>query len=166
MLFQNLLSSVTKSHVERKILSTHPRHLFRIIEDVDRYSEFLPLCTNSQVLRKTDHGFQATLTVGMPPLFTETYVSQVRVDPVALLIETKSIESKLFESLQSRWQLAEHPTISGLSTKVDFEVQLTVRDPIVVATLDQVLREVAGRQVAAFEQRCREIPVPPELKQQ
>ena len=40
---------------------------------------------------------------------------------------------------------------------VEFEVEMRVSDPIIVGVLSQVLEEVAGRQVAAFERRCAEV---------
>jgi coenzyme Q-binding protein COQ10 len=167
-MFKGFLTPVTKRHVERKILSTNPSHLYRIIKDVDSYSKFLPMCSHSQVLRSSRSpspstngrsSFQATLTVGLPSLFQETYVSDVLLNPQELMVETKSIQSKLFDSVSSRWKLAE---IKDGARKgdcmVDFEVEMTVSDPFIMATLDEVLRQVASRQVDAFEKRCRQVP--------
>jgi ribosome-associated toxin RatA of RatAB toxin-antitoxin module len=155
---------VTKKHVAKRILKTHPMHLFRIIEDVDQYSKFLPLCSHSKILKRFDGGFQAVLTVGLPPLFEETYVSQVLVKPEVYTIEAKSIESKLFDSLRSRWKLFDHTEGDRVACKIDFEVEMTVRDPVIVATLDNVLQQVAQKQVDAFEKRCQELPLPSDLQ--
>lgn len=156
-----LLHPVTKRHTERRIIEVTPRHLFQIIKDVDRYSEFLPLCSHSQVLRRQGPYFDATLTVGLPPLLTEKFVSRVHfIEGDELVVETKSIQSKLFDSLSSRWSLQRHSGGHSVrdETKVDFWMEMTVSDPIIVAALDRVLEEVAGRQVAAFEARCKVIP--------
>jgi hypothetical protein len=40
---------------------------------------------------------------------------------------------------------------------------MTVSDPVIVAVLDQILEEVAGQQVEAFEKRCQVLPLPLEL---
>ena len=144
---------------------------------------FLPLCSHSKILRRaappidenTTHRFQATLTVGLPPFFQETYVSDVTVIPSKLTVETVSIESKLFDSLKSRWLLSpvevaagvdenngtiENSRSSGMNRcHIHFEVEMTVSDPIIKKTLDQVLQQVAGRQVEAFAERCRQIPI-------
>jgi coenzyme Q-binding protein COQ10 len=167
-MLRGFLSPVTKRHVESKILSTNPLHLYRIIQDVDSYSKFLPLCSHSQVLRRAPNGrsFQATLTVGMPSLFQETYVSDVLLNPQELIIETKSIQSKLFDSLRSRWKLAEiKDGVHKGHCQVNFEVEMTVSDPFIMATLDEVLRQVAGRQVDAFEKQCRQVPLPADLQE-
>jgi ribosome-associated toxin RatA of RatAB toxin-antitoxin module len=161
-MWKPFFSVVTKRHVERKILQTTPRHLFHIIQDVDSYSQFLPLCTESKILRRSSgRQFEAALTVGLPPLFTETYVSRVRFDPENLTVHAKSIESSLFEALDSKWILKEVDSEENLCD-VHFEVEMSVSNPVIVNALDQVLREVAGKQVAAFERRCHEIPMLPQ----
>ena len=100
-------SAATKKHMERRIVRTKPSHLHRIISDVDSYSKFLPLCTSSKVIRRSDCGtmFDATLTVGLPPLLTEEYVSRVKLDAEAMTVEARSIKSTTFDSLRSRWKL-------------------------------------------------------------
>jgi len=174
------------SYVEKRVLRTSPMHLLNIISDVDSYSQFLPQCTHSQILRRSNCGtmFDATLTVGLPPL-SEEYVSRVKVDTEAMTVEARSIRSSLFDSLKSRWKLRPVPasrgqqkesrrginnslsdaTSSSLNSKtehdehcdVEFEVEIKASNPLIVGTLDKVLEEVAGKQVAAFEKRCLQI---------
>ena len=162
-MWKPFFSTVTKRHVERKILRTPPRHLFQIINNVDAYSEFLPLCTHSKVLKKFNGGrqYEAALTVGLPPLFTENYVSRVSADPETLTVQAKSIESTLFESLDSKWILKAVDSNEHLCD-VHFEVEMSVSNPVIVNALDQVLEQVAGKQVAAFEKRCQEVPQLPQ----
>ena len=162
MIFRGFLSPVTKRHIEKKVLATHPTHLFRIIQDVDRYSEFLPLCTYSKVNKTLPEGFEATLTVGLPPLFTETYRSKVTVDPTKLVVQTVSLGGKYFDALTSRWKLT--PVDREDHCEVDFSVEITASDPVIASTLDQVLAKIAGDQVRAFNQRCLQIPIPDDLK--
>jgi ribosome-associated toxin RatA of RatAB toxin-antitoxin module len=174
------------SYVEKRVLRTSPMHLLNIISDVDSYSQFLPQCTHSQILRRSNCGtmFDATLTVGLPPLLSEEYVSRVKVDTEAMTVEARSIRSSLFDSLKSRWKLRpvlasreqqkesrrgvnslSDATSSCLNSKtehdeycdVEFEVEIKASNPLIVGTLDKVLEEVAGKQVAAFEKRCLQI---------
>ena len=104
-------------------------------------------------------------------------MSRVTVIPEELTISTESIESTGFDSLKSRWKLGEvlskesdadrdignGSKYDRIHCDVDFEVEMTVSDPVVVAVLDQVLQQVAGRQVEAFEKRCKEVPIPYDL---
>ena len=180
------------SYVEKRVLRTSPMHLLNIISDVDSYSQFLPQCTHSRILRRSSCGtmFDATLTVGLPPLLSEKYVSRVKVDTNAMTVEARSIRSSLFDSLKSRWKLRpvsasqerrnelsrgrnplSNVTSSNLNSAeadedkaeqefcdVEFEVEIKASNPLIVGTLDKVLEEVAGKQVAAFERRCAQIP--------
>jgi ribosome-associated toxin RatA of RatAB toxin-antitoxin module len=187
MILRSFLPSVTKRHVEKKILAAVPAlHLFRIVADVDAYSTFLPLCSKSRIIRRlpspaaaaavsyagvADHHqhhhyqhhhhneqrFEAILTVGLPPLFQETYTSLVVANLRQLTIASTSIQSSpTIDSLTSLWSLKEID--GGQSCEVQLEVAMTVRDPIAVAALDHVLATVARQQVAAFSKRCLDIP--------
>jgi len=161
-------AGTTKRHAERRILRTDPMHLFRIITDVDSYSKFLPLCSSSKVIRRSDCGkaFDASLSVGLPPFLSENYISRVHFDQEKMTVITKSIKSSMFDSLKSSWKLKAIPADNRnkdtaedvLWCDVEFQVEMTVSNPIIVSTLDQVLKEVAGKQVSAFEKRCMEIP--------
>ena len=112
--------STTQSHeIKSRLLSgIHPLHLFRIVQDVDKYHEFLPFCGHSEVFRDTvaDGGrsFRAELAVGFGPFsFLQTrYLSRVVVDAETLTITTKSgkstntnSNSSMFDSLTSLWKL-------------------------------------------------------------
>lgn len=112
MIFRSILSPITKRHVQQKILKTHPLHLFRIIQNVDDYVNFLPLCTYSKIIRQSPDGrsFDGKLIVGTPPLFAEQYTSRVTVIPETLTIEAESIESQRIDSLKSKWSLTEIET--------------------------------------------------------
>ena len=221
-----LFTPTTKRHIEQQVLYNTDMHkLFRIIQDVDQYSNFLPLCSYSKIIPsskrviRTDEGvdgqqqhlnyFEATLTVGVPPFLQETYDSAVYINHNQYTVETQSITSQKFDSLKSFWklsstssslppptpsttmQLKEENTQSNIqnnihfqsiyhpqkqhqhtllstgtttttplestttTTKVYFMVEMTVSDPMIATTLDQLLVKVAKQQVEAFAQRCQ-----------
>ncbi len=127
----------------------------------------------------------AVLRVGLPglslsassnSLLEERYVSRVRMIPASettpfWTVEAKSIQSNLFDSLKSRWQLSliDHHNANtnvngqqwqqtGPSCNVNFEVEIQLSNPLISFTLDRVLKDVAKAQVEAFEKRCRAVP--------
>ena len=185
-IFSASANPVRHRHVVNKIVATTPQHLYNIVIDVDSYKHFLPFCKSSQILRKSDCGtlFDASLTIGvsnLPPLnaIEEEYVSRVRhiqqVSPNGKdewIIEANSIRSNLFHGLSSSWQITsldkdafvgDRPTSLGgehgkQMTKVKFEVEMSVADPIISVALKKILESVAIQQMEAFEKRCKEIP--------
>jgi ribosome-associated toxin RatA of RatAB toxin-antitoxin module len=203
-----LFTPTTKRHIEQQVLyNTNIHKLFRIIQDVDQYSNFLPLCSYSKIIPSSKrvllegdgrHYFEATLTVGLPPFLQETYDSAVCIDHNQYTVETQSIKSQKFDSLKSFWKLSspslspttthveentnpnipndlhhqslyhlqnqQHPPSSGTAaelesttTNVYFMVEMTVSDPMIATTLDQMLVKVAKQQVEAFAKRCQAI---------
>lgn len=196
---------VTKRHTVKQILVVPPRHLYNIIIDVNSYSEFLPFCKTSQILRTSDCGtmFDASLQIGFGSsgsdggnMFQEEYISRVTKkiqrmeeqqgsknnNSLEWVVKAKSIRSTLFHGLNSSWRLTESKSgnngghhqhdevpkllevdentsssIEYLHTKVEFEVEISVSNPLIAAALDGSLENVAKQQVAAFEKRCFDI---------
>jgi len=58
----------------------------------------------------------------------------------------------------NRFEDQGHEVLRRVPLDVEFEVEIKASNPLIVGTLDQVLEEVAGKQVAAFERRCAQIP--------
>jgi ribosome-associated toxin RatA of RatAB toxin-antitoxin module len=119
----------------------------------------------------------AVLRVGLPlgstglgTLMEERYISRVRMIPPNSngdneqfwIVEAKSIQSQLFDSLKSRWKLNlvdnQHSSQADASCNVYFDVEIEVSNPVISFTLDKVLKDVAKKQVDAFEARCRNVP--------
>ena len=159
-MFRGFARAVTKRHVERKVVNAPPQHLFRVVTDVDRYQEFLAFCSHSKILSSWDSGkrFEATVSIEVPPFVKETYVSSVKVIPETFRVEIRSIESSVFDSLRSHWQLR---PIEGQENKVDaeLEVEISTSDPFLSISLGTLVEQIASMQVKAFETRCRQIPI-------
>ena len=154
MLFRAL--SVTKRHTERQIVHTPAHHLFEIVKNVDAYSQFLPFVTQSKVLHASGNHMKAALAFEVPPFIRDSYVSSVTFDPEHFHVDICSIESRLFDSLQSKWRMR---PLTDNTTQVSLELQITSSDPLLATSLDFLLPQVGKQQVAAFRERCRVVPM-------
>lgn len=161
----------THRHTHQSILTRiHPKDLYQIINNVDEYRHFLPHCKESKILQTSPCKtmMDAVLCVGLPvgssglgSFLEERYISRVKMmcpssdsadNGEVWVVEAKSIKSNLFDSLRSRWKLS----LAGeQSCNVNFYVEITVSNPLISLTLDNILEEVARKQVDAFEKRCR-----------
>lgn len=163
-----LSSKVVKRHVERRTVRARPRHLARVVADVDSYAQFLPLCARSEVVRRrSPTSFDAVLSVGLTPTLSETYASRVTVveeDDDTFVVRAESIDDEASSSssavvgLTSEWRIRGAPDGDATRSDVEFRVEMTVDDPVLGAALEGVWDTVARRQVEAFERRCRESP--------
>ena len=175
------LNVVTKQHTVRKVLQTQPAHLYSIITDVDSYASFLPYCNYSKILQRSDCNtmFDAILKIGMnspkrknsllPEMdwMEEEYISRVKLyngsqekapssKRPQWIVQAKSIQSQKFHSLSSEWKLTpQEQSDASQTTFVEFQVQMSVTNPMVALTLDTVLEQVAQAQVEAFDVECR-----------
>jgi ribosome-associated toxin RatA of RatAB toxin-antitoxin module len=85
------------------LVAATPQRMFELINEIERYPEFVPGCAAAQVLSRTPSEIQARLTVGRGPLRTSfttrnhlTPDREVRMD----LVEGP------FRSLQGLWTFA------------------------------------------------------------
>jgi len=145
----------TWRHVESNRLVAVPAHvMFHVVSNVDEYSEFVPYCTKSHILRYSPHHphgsmFDALLTVGLLSdnqskvdwATHETYVSRVTLsharpdlfDEDSKLVDCMSVHAKsiqtserLLHAVSSLW------TIQGMhhnnsTCNVNFEVEMVLR---------------------------------------
>eukprot|EP00559_Dactyliosolen_fragilissimus_P009142 CAMPEP_0184872952 /NCGR_PEP_ID=MMETSP0580-20130426/41575_1 /TAXON_ID=1118495 /ORGANISM="Dactyliosolen fragilissimus" /LENGTH=183 /DNA_ID=CAMNT_0027375809 /DNA_START=123 /DNA_END=674 /DNA_ORIENTATION=+ len=100
-----------------------------------------------------------------------------RFHPKLWTVEATSIQSRLFDDLKSCWKIRqisrkvvlnnsenegaitpENSNPHDIWCHVDFEVQMTISDPVISSVLDKVLKQVAKQQVNAFQKRCLQLP--------
>ncbi len=145
--------------VEKRRLAVPIETLFDVVLDVDRYKLFLPFCTESKVIKRlSSNSFEADLSIGFES-FHASYTSvvdfQKEVPPWTIQATAKN--STLFSTMNSGWGFK--PVSGGRYTDIEFEITFEVGPSSVLLgpVVRSVLKDVAARQVAAFEQRCREV---------
>lgn len=156
-MLRSLLQPITKQHTARKVISYPPEHLLQIIIDVDQYSQFLPFCTHSKILKRWEGGFEATTSIEVPLFSKATYRSHVLVKPDKLRVDISSLESTVFEKLESHWQL--RSINEGQGCDATLFMKIVSSDPIVGAALGQFVEKITSMQMQAYEKRCRVVPL-------
>lgn len=143
----------TRTHKEHRVLPFHPRHFFQVVSDVNSYSNFLPYCQKSKILRYSECStmFDAVLQIGFLSI-KEEYISRVRTiikrsedsnnendnnskeEHYFYVIQTKSIRESqpngIIESISSQWIIQQSPTTTdnkhdeSMSCMVKFEMEM------------------------------------------
>ncbi|KAN0097399.1 Polyketide cyclase / dehydrase and lipid transport domain containing protein [Tylopilus felleus] len=172
--------SKAKSYHEEKIFPCRRSELYKVIADVDSYSNFVPYCTGSRILesKPCQDGItvmEAELTVGFLA-FKESYVSTVTCKPNEYVEAVASSSTPLFKTLTTTWRLQPVSSSSLLSTSLSqdmsaksFASRTSLDQESTLVTLDLAFAfanpmhatvsatffgQVSKLMVKAFEQRC------------
>lgn len=151
---------LAKKYNEKKLIGFSPNQMFDVVSAVEQYSEFVPWCQRSTILRReSPESLEAELEVGFQA-FVERYTSKVTLRSPSL-VRSRAERSALFQHLYFEWELRPGPTPG--TTWVAFEVDFAFRSRLYHQLAGVFLEEVVQRMMGAFEARCTEIYGPSSL---
>jgi coenzyme Q-binding protein COQ10 len=129
--------------------------MFAVVADVERYPEFLPLCTGLVVLsRRTEadgEELTAQMSVGYKAI-AESFTTRVVTKPAEKRIEVTYLDGP-FKRLDNRWHFSDDATGSIVDFFIDYEFRSKLLAALVGAMFDQAFRHFA----AAFEERAEHV---------
>ena len=109
-------------HKETRIVPYTAEQMYSVVADMERYPDFLPWCSGLKVFkREREEGIDialAEMSVNFQGL-KERYVSRVRLDPRAGMIEAKHVEGP-FRKLDTRWRFVPLPQGCEVHLLIDF----------------------------------------------
>ena len=124
-----------------------PEQMFALVENVEAYPEFLPWCRAAKVLRRTEQGVIATLSVAKGKIqHSFTTENRNRRDRE---IEMRLVEGP-FRSLHGFWRF--EPVESGC--RIAFNIQFEFANRLIAAGLSPVFKLITGTMVDAFRERA------------
>jgi coenzyme Q-binding protein COQ10 len=132
--------------------------MFDLVADVERYPEFVPLCTGLRVRsRKVDDDGRETLVAGMTvgyKLIRETFTSRVMLDRPRLKVRVDYVDGP-FSHLENNWTFVDEP--EGEGSRVVFFIDYEFKSRTLGALMGSMF-DVAFRKFArAFEQRANQV---------
>ncbi|MBX9806011.1 MAG: type II toxin-antitoxin system RatA family toxin [Alphaproteobacteria bacterium] len=136
-------------HAERRTLPYSLETMYAIVADVKRYPEFLPWVLEADIIKVTERGFLADLTVGYK-LFQDTYRSEVILTP-GERIEISYIKGP-FKHLQNYWNFT---PVSSNSVDVDFFIDFEFQSSLFQGMIQSVFTDAVQKMITAFEERAK-----------
>lgn len=131
-------------------------HMFRLVADVERYPEFLPLCTSLVVTQRTPtpegEELVATMGVGHKAL-TDSFTTRVLLNTQQRTITVSYIDGP-FEHLENRWQFAE---TSPTACDVVFYISYAFKSALLGIALGPMFETAFRRFTTAFEERADDV---------
>jgi coenzyme Q-binding protein COQ10 len=129
--------------------------MYAIVADIERYPQFLPWCAAVRIEKREKSEDAELVTAEMTVAYhglNERYVSQVRLDKSAFMIEARHVKGP-FKKLDTRWRF--RPLKQG--SEIHFLIEFAFRNPLLSAVAGVAFGRVASRMAQAFIERADKI---------
>lgn len=138
--------------VERSALVMHPAaHLCELVNDVDRYQEFLPWCGGSRVLSRDDEGYTASVDIAFRGLSRSFTTRNVTVG--AQRTEMTLVEGP-FSDLSGIWTFK---AISPKASRISLSLRFGFSSRTAELAVGPVFSRIADSMVDSFCRRADEL---------
>ncbi|HYC18122.1 MAG TPA: SRPBCC family protein [Pseudolabrys sp.] len=130
--------------------------MFDLVADVEKYPQFVPLCSALTIKSRTEKADAAVLVADMTVAYKivrETFTSRVTLDRSNLKILVEYLNGP-FKRMQNRWTF--HP-IGESACDVEFFIDYEFRSRTLAALMGAMFDAAFRRFAAAFEQRADKI---------
>lgn len=134
-----------------------PERMFELINDVERYPEFVPGCAAASVLERGADTVRARLTVGHGALRT-AFVTRNRLHPPHVI--DMQLDEGPFRSLAGQWRLTPVEAGGLRGCRVELDLQFELQGGLTGLALGPVMERMASSLVDAFVARSREPATP------
>jgi ribosome-associated toxin RatA of RatAB toxin-antitoxin module len=134
------------------LVARSPEMVYQIVEDVERYPEFVPGCTEAKILERSAHEQVARLAVRRGPLRTE-FTTRNRLEP------GRSIHMELvdgpFKMLEGAWTLT---PVASNGCRIELYLRFQFSNLLKSALFEPLFEETAASLVRAFVSRAQSLP--------
>jgi ribosome-associated toxin RatA of RatAB toxin-antitoxin module len=134
------------------LVARPPALLYRLVDEIERYPEFVPGCTLAQVLERSENQVLARLVVRRGVLRTEFTTRNV-LDP------GRSVHMQLvagpFRVLEGHWSFT---PVATNGCRIEFALRFEFSNALKSALFEPLFEETAGSLVRAFAARAQSLP--------
>jgi len=134
------------------LVARPPAMLYQLVEDVERYPEFVPGCTSAQVLERGEHDMLARLAVRRGPLRTE-FTTRNQLDP-GRGVHMHLVEGP-FRVLEGQWSFT---PVASNGCRIQLSLRFQFSNALKSALFDPLFEETAAALVRAFVARAQTTP--------
>ncbi len=130
-----------------------PDEMFAVVADVERYPEFVPLCTELVVKAREVGSTHTTITASMSvgyQAIRERFTSRITLRPERREIDVVKIDGP-FARLTNRWRFRDLPGGCEVHFYIDYAFSSRVLSVLMGAVFDKAVRKYTD----AFEARAR-----------
>ena len=134
------------------LVARPPQLLYALVEDVERYPQFVPGCTAAQILERGAHEMVARLSVHRGLLRTQFTTRNV-LDPNRSVV--MHFVDGPFRVLEGTWSFT---PVADNGCRIELAMRFEFSNALKSALFDPLFEETAGALVRAFVARAQSMP--------
>ncbi|WP_312600289.1 type II toxin-antitoxin system RatA family toxin [Pseudomonas luteola] len=140
------------THIQRSALLPYPASaLYALVNDVERYPEFLPWCSSAQILEQGENEMRAGLTVAKGGL-SQQFTTRNTLTPDQCIV--MDLEKGPFSQLHGVWQFK---ALGEKACKISLDLSFEYQGALIRATLGPLFNQAANTMVDVFCQRAKQL---------
>ena len=140
------MTTVKKSRVTKYSCE----QLFNLVNDVRKYREFLPYCSDSIVHSENENEIEATLVISAAGM-SKSFTTRNHIQPHKI-IEIRLVDGP-FSHLEGFWRFDEHANGSQISFDLEFEWAGSIFNKF----LSPIFEQVTDKMVDAYCERAEKL---------
>jgi ribosome-associated toxin RatA of RatAB toxin-antitoxin module len=134
------------------LVARSPDVMYRLVDDIARYPEFVPGCSSAEVLERSETEVVARLLVRRGPLRTQ-FTTRNRLDP-GRSVQMQLVEGP-FKVLEGSWQFT---PVASNGCRVEFKLRFQFSNALKSALFEPLFEETQAELVRAFVARAQSLP--------
>lgn len=140
-----------KKIVRSALLPYSANEVYKLVNDVASYPEFLPWCGGAEVISATEHSMRAGVIIAKAGI-KQKFVTDNH------LVPGRRIEMHLtdgpFKSLRGEW---EFKPLDEDACKIQFEVEFEMNNGLLNLAIGPIFEQIASTMVDSFSKRAKQI---------
>jgi ribosome-associated toxin RatA of RatAB toxin-antitoxin module len=132
------------------LIAETPARMYELINDIERYPEFVPWCTAARIDARKEGEVVATLNIKRGPLKAE-FTTRNLLEPDRRVL--MQFVSGPFRVLEGLWTLT---PLGELGCRVELEMRFEFANRVTGTLFESLFQDAAGSLVDAFVKRARE----------
>lgn len=128
-----------------------PAQMYVLVDDIARYSEFLPWCASSQEISRTHEEVQASLTLQWKGL-SKTFTTRNLLQPHKMM-EIRLVNGP-FKHLEGFWKFS---PLGESGCKVELSLEFEFANHLISLAFGKVFEQISQQLVTAFCERAEQV---------
>jgi len=139
-------------HIERSAIMPYSAHqMYLLVNDVEKYPEFLPWCSETQLISSSDTEMVAKLVIAKGPIRQYFITKNKRIADTSVEM---NLQEGPFKKLHGVWTFTE---LSNDACKIQLVMDFDYSNILIKAALGPLFNKAASTMVDIFCQRAKQI---------